>query len=96
MEVAADEDKARIHQWDGKLIREWELFRFRAGVDPATVEFDPGYAPEANRLLRPLRRHAGHRDAAGGSALPGVPADPDGDRLLVRIALRPARLLRRL
>ncbi len=49
MEVAADEDKARIHQWDGKLIREWELFRFRAGVDPATVEFDPGYAPEATR-----------------------------------------------
>ena len=47
MEVAADEDKARIHQWDGKLIREWELFRFRAGVDPATVEFDPGYAPKA-------------------------------------------------
>ena len=47
MEVAADEDKARIHQWDGKLIREWELFRFRAGVDPTTVEFDPGYAPEA-------------------------------------------------
>ena len=47
MEVAADEDKARIHQWDGKLIREWELFRFRAGVDPAAVEFDPGYAPEA-------------------------------------------------
>ena len=47
MEVAADEDKARIHQWDGKLIREWELFRFRSGVDPATVEFDPGYASEA-------------------------------------------------
>ena len=47
MEFATDEDKARIHQWDGKLIREWELFRFRAGVDPATVEFDPGYAPEA-------------------------------------------------
>ncbi len=47
MEVAADEDKARIHQWDGKLIREWELFRFRPGVDPAAVEFDPGYAPEA-------------------------------------------------
>ena len=41
MEVATDEDKARIHQWDGKLIREWELFRFRPGVDPATVAFDP-------------------------------------------------------
>ena len=41
------EDKARIHQWDGKLIREWELFRFRAGVDPAAVAFDPGYAAEA-------------------------------------------------
>ena len=49
MEVATDEDKARIHQWDGKLIREWDLLRFRAGVDPATVEFDPGYAPEATR-----------------------------------------------
>ena len=47
MEVAADEDKAQIHQWDGKLIREWELFRFRAGIDPATVAFDPGYAPDA-------------------------------------------------
>ena len=47
MEVAADEDKARIHQWDGKLIREWELFRFKPGVDPASVEFDPGYAAEA-------------------------------------------------
>ena len=47
MEVAADEDTARIHQWDGKLIREWELFRFKPGIDPATVDFDPGYAPEA-------------------------------------------------
>ena len=47
MEIAADEDMARIHQWDGKLIREWELFRFRPDVDPAAVEFDPGYAPEA-------------------------------------------------
>ena len=37
---------ARGHQWDGKLIREWELSRVRAGVDPATVEFDLGYAPE--------------------------------------------------
>ena len=47
MEPATDEDKARIHQWDGTLIREWELFRFRPGIDPATVDFDPGYAPEA-------------------------------------------------
>ncbi len=47
MEAATDESKARIRQWDGKLIREFELYRFRAGVDPAAVAFDPGYAPEA-------------------------------------------------
>ena len=31
MEVAAGEDKVRLHQWDGKLIREWELSLPRRG-----------------------------------------------------------------
>ena len=47
MEVVANENKARFHRWDGKFIREWDLFRFRAGVDPATIEFGSGCAPEA-------------------------------------------------
>ena len=96
MEVATDEDMQRIHQWDGKLIREWELFRFRADVDPATVDFDPGYAPDAIRLLCPLPGDARGRNAAGRGAFPGLPADADGDRLLVRRAVGAAGFLRRL
>ena len=47
MEADTEEGPAKIHQWDGKLIREWDLFRFKDGVDPAKVDFDTGYAPEA-------------------------------------------------
>lgn len=47
MEVDTDDGPAQIHQWDGTLIREWDLFRFKPGIDPETVDFDPGYAPEA-------------------------------------------------
>jgi hypothetical protein len=36
-----------LRQWDGKLLREMALLRFRAGVDPARVEFETGYAPAA-------------------------------------------------
>ena len=43
--------KARIHQWDGMLIREWELSASAPGR-PATVEFEPGYAARGRRLLR--------------------------------------------
>ncbi|MCY4310458.1 MAG: hypothetical protein OXC54_03960 [Rhodospirillaceae bacterium] len=58
MEVATDDGPTQIHQWDGKLVREWELFRFKDGVDAATVDFDPGYAPDAIKsydLFRQLR-----------------------------------------
>ena len=65
-------------------------------VDPGTVEFDSVYAPEAIASYAPLRRHAERQDAAGGCALPGVPPDLVGDRLLVRLALGPARVLRHL
>ena len=30
-------------QWDGKVVREIEQVRFKAGVDPATVAFETGY-----------------------------------------------------
>ena len=96
MEVAADEDKAQIHQWDGKLIREWELFRFRAGVDPATVAFDPGYAPEAIASYARFLEMRSAGTIAGRCPLPGLPADADGDRLLVRRARLPAGFLCRL
>jgi hypothetical protein len=36
-----------LRQWDGKLLREMSLLRFRAGVDPARVTFETGYAAAA-------------------------------------------------
>ena len=36
-----------LRQWDGKLLREMALLRFRAGVDPETVVFETGYAAAA-------------------------------------------------
>ena len=96
MEVAAGEDKARIHQWDGKLIREWELFRFRAGVDPAAVAFDPGYAAEAAASYARFTALRRGRGAAGRRPVPGLPSDAHGGRLLVRLAGGPAGFLRRL
>jgi hypothetical protein len=36
-----------LRQWDGKLLREMALLRFRAGIDPQQVTFETGYAPAA-------------------------------------------------
>jgi hypothetical protein len=36
-----------LRQWDGKLLREMSLLRFRAGVDPERVTFETGYAAAA-------------------------------------------------
>jgi hypothetical protein len=36
-----------LRQWDGKLLREMALLRFRRGVDPERVTFETGYAAAA-------------------------------------------------
>ncbi len=36
-----------IHEWNGKLIRTTQLLRFRPGVNPDNVIFEPGYARAA-------------------------------------------------
>ena len=36
-----------LRQWDGKLLRESPLLRFRQGVDPDGVKFETGYAQAA-------------------------------------------------
>jgi hypothetical protein len=36
-----------LRQWDGTLLREMALLRFRAGVDPERVRFETGYAEAA-------------------------------------------------
>ena len=47
MEVDTDEPPYALYQWDGQLLRETPYIRFRAGVDPASVEFPTGYAEAA-------------------------------------------------
>ena len=47
MEVATDEAPYALYQWDGQLLRETPYVRFKAGVDPTSVEFPTGYAEAA-------------------------------------------------
>jgi len=47
MEVDPTVPSFALRQWDGKLIREMPLLRFRADVHPETVTFETGYAEAA-------------------------------------------------
>lgn len=47
MEVDPTVPLFALRQWDGKLLREMPLLRFRAGVDPDGVTFETGYARAA-------------------------------------------------
>jgi hypothetical protein len=47
MEVDRQAGLLELRQWDGSLLRRSELLRFRDGVDPATVQFETGYAGAA-------------------------------------------------
>lgn len=43
MEIDPTVPPYRFVQWDGKLVREVEQVRFKAGIDPATVVLETGY-----------------------------------------------------
>ena len=47
MELDPDATPLALYQWDGELIRETELVRFKPDVDPSSVVFETGYAPTA-------------------------------------------------
>jgi len=47
MEPDPDATPLALYQWDGELIRETELVRFKPDVDPSSVVFETGYAPAA-------------------------------------------------
>ncbi len=47
MELDPDTTPLALYQWDGELIRETELVRFKPDVDPSSVVFETGYAPAA-------------------------------------------------
>ena len=58
MELDPDATPLALYQWDGELIRETELVRFKPDVDPSSVVFETGYAPAAIAsydVLRQLR-----------------------------------------
>ena len=44
MELDPDATPLALYQWDGELIRETELVRFKPDVDPSSVVFETGYA----------------------------------------------------
>jgi hypothetical protein len=56
-----------LRQWDGKLLREMTLLRFRPAIDPDGVTFETGYAAAARASYEIFR---GLRDA--GAIPPSV------------------------
>jgi hypothetical protein len=56
MEVDPTVPPFALRQWDGRVLREMPLLRFRAGVDPATVTFETGYAEAARESFQIFRR----------------------------------------
>lgn len=58
MEVDPTVPPFALRQWDGALLREMPLLRFREGVEPAGVTFETGYAQAARAswdVFRALR-----------------------------------------
>jgi hypothetical protein len=47
MEIDSTVPLFALRQWDGKLLRESPLLRFRQGIDPDGVRFETGYAEAA-------------------------------------------------
>jgi hypothetical protein len=43
MEVDPQAGTLKLHEWDGTLLRETDLMRFKPGVDPTTMVYDTGY-----------------------------------------------------
>jgi hypothetical protein len=56
MEIDPTVAPLQFVQWDGKLVREIPGLRFKAGVDPASVVFETGYAQAASESYATFRR----------------------------------------
>ena len=56
MEPDTDTPPFELRQWDGAVLRTTDWLRFRAGVDPAGVTFDTGYAAAALESYAIFRR----------------------------------------
>ena len=47
MELDSSVEPYRLHQWDGKLLRETPWIKFKDDADPTTVSFPTGYRDAA-------------------------------------------------
>ena len=56
MEPDPETPPFEVRQWDGALLRTTDWLRLKAGVDPATVNFDTGYAAAARDSYAIFRR----------------------------------------
>jgi len=56
MELDPEAAPLALYQWDGELIRETELVRFRPGIVPSTVVFETGYGLAAVDSYTTFRR----------------------------------------
>jgi len=59
MEIDPTVPPFALRQWDGKLLREMPLLRFRADTDPERVTFETGYAQAARASYEVFRRLQG-------------------------------------
>jgi hypothetical protein len=59
LEVDSTVPSFALRQWDGKLLRDMPLLRFRAGIDPDRVTFETGYAEAARASYEVFRRLRG-------------------------------------
>jgi hypothetical protein len=56
MEPDRDTPPFEVRQWDGQVLRTTDWLRFRAGIDPATLTFETGYAAAARASYAVFRR----------------------------------------
>jgi hypothetical protein len=67
MEIDPTVPPFALRQWDGKLVREMPLLRFRADIDPGRVTFETGYAQAAHASYEVFRRLRGDGTIPAGT-----------------------------
>ena len=56
MEIDEGAEPVKLHSWDGKLLHEETLFRFKPDIEPDTVQFETGYDNAAEYSYREFVR----------------------------------------
>ena len=78
LEVDKETPPLRWRQWDGVLLREIPLVKFKDGIDLDRVTFEPGYAAAAIESFAVFDRLQREGTIAKGVKFQNLPADPAG------------------